>query len=80
MGRSPSNQSWKQPLFYPPPANPAVAPVMHDGCPFLSKALIHGVGRGDGGQPRFTEQSEVQKGRMMVRRQREGKGFFGAEG
>ena len=79
-GRITFKSNRKQPLFSPPPANPAAAAAtMHNGCPFLSRALVHGVGRGDAGQPRFTEQG-IQKGRMVVRRQRERKGLFGAEG
>lgn len=78
VGGSPPNQSRKQPLFSPP--------TQQQQQPCTMDALFyHGPwskewGEASAGQPRFTEQAEIQRGRMMVRRQRERKGLFGAEG
>lgn len=57
---------------------PAAAATMHNGCPFLSRALVQRSGeRQVQVKPRFTEQAEIQRGRMMVRRQRERKVVWG---
>ena len=71
VGGSPPNQSRKQPLFSPP--------TQQQQQPCTMDALFyHGPwskewGEASAGQPRFTEQAEIQRGRMMVRRQRERK-------